>query len=317
MLHSLLMECADACTVPAGGALAVDREQFSQAVTQKIEEHPNITVIHEEVVHIPNEGVTVIATGPLTADRLAQEIETRFGGALRFFDAAAPIVTAESIDFSHAFLASRYGRGEGDYINCPMDKAQYEAFYTQLVAAQRAPLHDFDTDNPKVYEGCMPIEVMAKRGMDTIRFGPMKPVGLRDPKTGHRPWAVLQLRRENRQGSLYNLVGFQTNLKFTEQKRVFSMIPALHAAEFVRYGVMHRNTFIDSPRILNADFSCKTRPSLFLQGRLPEWRGIWNPAHLAWRWGFMPLNEFWEKKARFFRRFVCLARCLRISAMQA
>lgn len=198
-----------------------------------------------------------------------------------------------------------------------MDKAQYEAFYTQLVAAQRAPLHDFDTDNPKVYEGCMPIEVMAKRGMDTIRFGPMKPVGLRDPKTGHRPWAVLQLRRENRQGSLYNLVGFQTNLKFTEQKRVFSMIPALHAAEFVRYGVMHRNTFIDSPRILNADFSCKTGRLYFLQGRLPEWRGIWNPAHLAWRWGFMPLNEFWEKKARFFRRFVCLARCLRISAMQA
>ena len=268
MLHSLLMECADACTVPAGGALAVDREQFSQAVKQKIEEHPNITVIHEEVVHIPNEGVTVIATGPLTADRLAQEIKTRFGGALRFFDAAAPIVTAESIDFSHAFLASRYGRGEGDYINCPMDKAQYEAFYTQLVAAQRAPLHDFDTDNPKVYEGCMPIEVMAKRGMDTIRFGPMKPVGLRDPKTGHRPWAVLQLRRENRQGSLYNLVGFQTNLKFTEQKRVFSMIPALHAAEFVRYGVMHRNTFIDSPRILNADFSCKTRPSLFFAGQI-------------------------------------------------
>lgn len=269
MLSSLLMECADRCTVPAGGALAVDRGLFAQMVTEKIKSHPLISVLEEEVTALPRGGVCVIATGPLTADALAQDIANRFGGSLSFFDAAAPIVTKESVDFSHAFCASRYGKGgEDDYINCPMNKEEYEAFYEALISAQRAPLHDFDVSNPKVYEGCMPVEVMAQRGQDTLRFGPMKPVGLRDPSTGHRPWAVLQLRRENAQGTLLNLVGFQTNLKFPEQKRVFGMIPALQNAEFVRYGVMHRNTFIDSPRILNADFSCREESTLFFAGQL-------------------------------------------------
>ncbi|MBQ1991555.1 MAG: methylenetetrahydrofolate--tRNA-(uracil(54)-C(5))-methyltransferase (FADH(2)-oxidizing) TrmFO, partial [Clostridia bacterium] len=193
----------------------------------------------------------------------------KFGGALSFFDAAAPIVTAESIDFDSAFFASRYDKGSGDdYINCPMNKEEYELFHNELVNAERAPLKDFDVQNPKVYEGCMPIEVMAQRGADTIRFGPMKPVGLRDPKTGHRPWAVLQLRKENNEGTLYNLVGFQTNLKFPEQKRVFSLIPALKNADFVRYGVMHRNTFINSPQLLNSDFSLKENKSIFFAGQI-------------------------------------------------
>lgn len=269
MLNSLLLKCADACSVSAGGALAVNRDDFSNMVTEKIKNHPNITVIEEEITALPNEGICVIATGPLTADMLANDIKNKFGGALSFFDAAAPIVTAESIDFERAFFASRYDKGSGDdYINCPMNKEEYELFHTELVNAQRAPLKDFDVQNPKVYEGCMPIEVMAQRGADTIRFGPMKPVGLKDPKTGHRPWAVLQLRKENNEGTLYNLVGFQTNLKFPEQKRVFSLIPALRNAEFVRYGVMHRNTFINSPALLNSDFSLKENPKMFFAGQM-------------------------------------------------
>lgn len=269
MLNSLLLKCADACSVSAGGALAVNRDDFSNMVTEKIKNHPNITVIEEEITALPHEGICVIATGPLTADMLANDIKNKFGGALSFFDAAAPIVTAESIDFERAFFASRYDKGSGDdYINCPMNKEEYELFHTELVNAQRAPLKDFDVQNPKVYEGCMPIEVMAQRGADTIRFGPMKPVGLKDPKTGHRPWAVLQLRKENNEGTLYNLVGFQTNLKFPEQKRVFSLIPALRNAEFVRYGVMHRNTFINSPALLNSDFSLKENPKMFFAGQM-------------------------------------------------
>lgn len=269
MLNSLLLKCADACSVSAGGALAVNRDDFSNMVTEKIKNHPNITVIEKEITALPNEGICVIATGPLTADMLANDIKNKFGGALSFFDAAAPIVTAESIDFESAFFASRYDKGSGDdYINCPMNKEEYELFHTELVNAQRAPLKDFDVQNPKVYEGCMPIEVMAQRGADTIRFGPMKPVGLKDPKTGHRPWAVLQLRKENNEGTLYNLVGFQTNLKFPEQKRVFSLIPALRNAEFVRYGVMHRNTFINSPALLNSDFSLKENPKMFFAGQM-------------------------------------------------
>lgn len=269
MLNSLLLKCADACSVSAGGALAVNRDDFSNMVTEKIKNHPNITVIEEEITALPNEGICVIATGPLTADMLANDIKNKFGGALSFFDAAAPIVTAESIDFERAFFASRYDKGSGDdYINCPMNKEEYELFHAELVNAQRAPLKDFDVQNPKVYEGCMPIEVMAQRGADTIRFGPMKPVGLKDPKTGHRPWAVLQLRKENNEGTLYNLVGFQTNLKFPEQKRVFSLIPALRNAEFVRYGVMHRNTFINSPALLNSDFSLKENPKMFFAGQM-------------------------------------------------
>ena len=258
LLDSFLMKCADRCAVPAGGALAVDREQFATLVTDGIVNHPLIEVVHEEITDIPDDAVTIIATGPLTADALAKSIEDRFGGSLSFFDAAAPIVTEDSIDMDYAFTASRYDRGgDDDYINCPMNKEEYERFYEALVSAERAPLHDFDVNNPKVYEGCMPVEVMAQRGEGTLRFGPMKPVGLIDPKTGHRPWAVLQLRKENAAGTMYNLVGFQTNLKFPEQKRVFSLIPALHRAEFVRYGVMHRNTFICSPKILNSDFSVK------------------------------------------------------------
>ncbi|MEE1281396.1 MAG: methylenetetrahydrofolate--tRNA-(uracil(54)-C(5))-methyltransferase (FADH(2)-oxidizing) TrmFO [Acutalibacteraceae bacterium] len=268
-LNSLLLMCADKCSVSAGGALAVNRDDFSAMVTEKIRNHPYITVVEEEINELPQDGICVIATGPLTSDTLADNIKEKFGGALSFFDAAAPIVTSESIDFDSAFFASRYDKGSGDdYINCPMNKEEYEIFHTELVNAERAPLKDFDVQNPKVYEGCMPIEVMAQRGADTIRFGPMKPVGLRDPKTGHRPWAVLQLRKENNEGTLYNLVGFQTNLKFPEQKRVFSLIPALKNADFVRYGVMHRNTFINSPQLLNSDFSLKENKNIFFAGQM-------------------------------------------------
>lgn len=268
-LGSLLMECADNCSVPAGGALAVDRKLFSEMVTEKVKNHPNITVIEKEIDDIPTDGINVIATGPLTSEPLATNIKNRFGGALSFFDAAAPIVTADSIDMTSAFSASRYGKGDGDdYINCPMNKEEYELFHGELVAAERTPLHGVDVANPKVYEGCMPIEVMAQRGSDTIRFGPMKPVGLTDPRTGHRPWAVLQLRKENSEGTMYNLVGFQTNLKFGEQKRVFGLIPALKNAEFVRYGVMHRNTFINSPKLLTNTFSVRDNPNLFFAGQI-------------------------------------------------
>ena len=278
-LNSFLMQCADKCQIPAGGALAVDREKFAQLVTEGIQSQPLIEVVSEEITAIPESGITVIATGPLTSDALAKAIEERFGDSLSFFDAAAPIVTAESIDMEYAFTASRYERGgEDDYINCPMNKEEYERFYHALVSAERAPLHDFDVSNPKVYEGCMPVEVMAQRGEGTLRFGPMKPVGLIDPKTGHRPWAVLQLRKENAAGTMYNLVGFQTNLKFPEQKRVFSLIPALHNADFVRYGVMHRNTFLCSPKILNADFSVKENKNLFFAGQITGVEGYMESA---------------------------------------
>ena len=249
--------------------MAVDRDIFSSMVTEKIKSHPLIEVIGEEVTDIPKDTVTVIATGPLTSDILAEKIIGLCGGSLHFFDAAAPIVTAESIDMECAFTASRYDKGGDDaYINCPMNKEEYENFHTELISAERAPRHDVDVQNPKVYEGCMPVEILAQRGLDTLRFGPMKPVGLRDPRTGHRPWAVLQLRTENSDKTMYNLVGFQTNLKFPEQKRVFGMIPALKNAEFVRYGVMHRNTFLDSPRVLNADFSLKSDPNIFFAGQM-------------------------------------------------
>ncbi len=278
-LNSFLIKCAGQCRVPAGGALAVDREIFSDLITKGVMDNPLIEVISEEIAEIPNDAVTVIATGPLTADALAQKIKELTGNTLSFFDAAAPIVTAESIDMEYAFFASRYDKGDGDdYINCPMNKTEYETFYNELISAERAPLHDFDVQNPKVYEGCMPIEVMAQRGENTIRFGPMKPVGLINPKTGHRPWAVLQLRKENAAGTMYNLVGFQTNLKFPEQKRVFSLIPALHNADFVRYGVMHRNTFICSPKCLNADFSFRENKNLFFAGQLTGVEGYMESA---------------------------------------
>ena len=278
-LGSLLLQCADKCAVPAGGALAVDRELFSSMVTDAILADHLIEVVHEEIARIPDEGVVIVATGPLTHEALARDIAAKYGESLRFFDAAAPIVSAESVDMEHAFFESRYGKGGGeDYLNCPMNKEEYEAFREALVNAERAPVHEFDVMNPKVYEGCMPIEVMAQRGRDTVRFGPMKPVGLRDPRTGHRPWAVLQLRKENADGTMYNLVGFQTNLKFGEQKRVFSMIPALHNAEFMRYGVMHRNTFIDSPRILDSDYSDKENKSRFFAGQLTGVEGYMESA---------------------------------------
>ena len=279
LLNSLLIECALKCEVPAGGALAVDREKFSELVTKKIRDNKNINVIELEVEDIPTDDLNIIATGPLTADKLAEKIKILCKKSLSFYDAAAPIVTFESIDMENAFFASRYDKGEDQsYINCPMNKAEYENFYEALISAQRAPLHHFEDSNVKVYEGCMPVEIMAKRGLDTLRFGPLKPVGLRDPKTGHRPWAVVQLRKENIKGSLYNMVGFQTNLKFFEQKRVFGMIPALKNAEFIRYGVMHRNTFIDSPRVLNSDFSLCECPNIFFAGQITGVEGYMESA---------------------------------------
>lgn len=278
ILGSVCLTSADDCTVPAGGALAVDRDIFSYLITEKIRNHPNIEVINEVVEKIPTDCVTVIATGPLTDGKLAEEIENLSpDGSLSFFDAAAPIVAAESIDMSVAFTASRYGKGTDDYINCPFNREEYEAFHKELINAQSAPLKDFDKPF-KVYEGCMPIEVLAKRGEDSIRFGPLKPVGLKDPRTGNRPWAVVQLRRENAEGTLYNLVGFQTNLKFPEQKRVFSMIPGLQNAEFMRYGVMHRNSFINSPKLLSSNLSLKTNGKVFFAGQLSGVEGYMESA---------------------------------------
>lgn len=276
-MGSLCVRCAEQCEVPAGGALAVDRDAFSRLVTEQITAHPNITLVRKEVTEIPAEPC-IIAAGPLASDAISEKISELCGNGLSFFDAAAPIVTKESLDPDHYFTASRYDRGgEDDYLNCPMNKEEYEAFYEALISAESAPLHSFDR-RKDVYEGCMPIEVMATRGKDTIRYGPLKPVGLRDPKTGHRPWAVLQLRRETKEGDLLNLVGFQTNLKFSEQKRVFSMIPALKNAEFMRYGVMHRNTFLDAPRHLLADYSLKTRPDLFFAGQITGVEGYMESA---------------------------------------
>lgn len=280
-LGSVCVPAALSCAVPAGGALAVDRDRFAQNVTAAIRSHPLIAVEEREAAELPADGVAVVATGPLTAQGLAARLSERFGGALSFFDAAAPIVTAESVDPAYSFRASRYDReesGQGDYINCPLNKEEYERFHAALAQAETAPLHGFDRGGPAVYEGCMPIEVLARRGADAIRFGPMKPVGLRDPRTGHRPWAVLQLRMENAEGSLLNLVGFQTNLKFGEQKRVFGMIPALHDAEFVRYGVMHRNTFLDSPRLLNGGYQLKDEPRLFFAGQMTGVEGYMESA---------------------------------------
>lgn len=266
-LGSVVMEAAEKTSVAAGGALAVDRDLFSEYITDKIRSDPNIEVVTGEVTELPESGAVIVATGPLTSDALAENLRERFGGTLSFYDAVAPIVTADSLDWDRVFLGARYDRGDADYVNCPMERDEYDAFYDALVSAERAPLHEFDSADPKVYEGCMPVEIMASRGRDTLRFGPLRPVGLSDPKTGRRPWANVQLRRENAAGTLYNLVGFQTNLKFGEQKRVFSMIPGLENAEFVRYGVMHRDTFMDSPRLLDRNLSLKSEPRLFFAGQ--------------------------------------------------
>lgn len=298
-LGSLLTDCAEKARVPAGGALAVDRDEFSRLATAAIESHPLIEIHREEVTEIP-EGIAVIATGPLTSEALSEKIQAMCGregspAALSFFDAAAPIVTRESLDMEKCFLASRYEKGDSDYINCPMNKEEYDRFAEELVKAERAPVHSFDAGDPKVYEGCMPIEVLASRGHDAIRFGPMKPVGLIDPKTGHRPWAVLQLRTENRENTLYNLVGFQTNLKFGEQKRVFGMIPGLAQAEFVRYGVMHRNTFLNSPKLLDPDFSCRSRRELFFAGQITGVEGYMESASSGILAGINAVNRLWGK----------------------
>jgi methylenetetrahydrofolate--tRNA-(uracil-5-)-methyltransferase len=265
-MGSLIMECADATRVEAGGCLAVDRYGFSQMVTDKIKNHPNITVVEEEVTEVP-EGPVIIASGPLTSDALSDAIGRYFGADyLHFFDAAAPLVTAESIDMNEAWWQSRYDRGTPDYINCAMDRQQYEAFLKELISAEEAEVHGFEDKN--VFEGCMPVEVMGRRGFDTLRFGPLKPVGLTDPKTGKEPYAVVQLRQDNADKTVFNLVGFQTHLKFGEQKRVFSMIPALRNAEFVRYGVMHRNTFLRSPGLLDRYYSDLRNPMVAFAGQM-------------------------------------------------
>ena len=266
-LGSLIVTCADATRVEAGGCLAVDRYGFSGMVTEKIRKHPNITVISEEVTRVP-EGPVIIATGPLTSDALSEAIAAYFGQSdyLHFFDAAAPLISRESIDMDHAWFASRYDRGSADYINCAMSKEEYTAFVRELASAQEAEVHGFEDKN--VFEGCMPVEVMARRGEDTLRYGPLKPVGLKDPKTGKEPYAVVQLRQDNAAGNIYNLVGFQTHLKFPEQKRVFSMIPALHDAEFLRYGVMHRNTFLNSPQLLDATYADRRNPMVAFAGQI-------------------------------------------------
>ena len=267
-LGSLIVRCADETAVPAGGALAVDRHGFSRLVTERVRSHPLITVVPGEVTDLP-EGEVVVATGPLTSDALADRLLSMLGrqdSALHFFDAAAPLVSFDSVDMDSGFFASRYDKGTPDYINCPMDREEYLAFWQELIHAQEAEVHGFEDKN--VFEGCMPVEVMARRGEDTLRYGPLKPRGLKDPRTGREPYAVVQLRKDNADGSIYNLVGFQTHLRFPEQKRVFSMIPALHDAKFLRYGVMHRNTYLDSPRLLDRYYRLKARPRISFAGQM-------------------------------------------------
>lgn len=267
-LHSLILTCADACRVPAGGALAVDRDGFSKMVTEKIRNHPQIEVIEDEVTKIDPNTYTIVAAGPLVSDCLAEEIKKLTGSEyLHFFDAAAPIVSFDSINMEKAFRAARYGKGGDDYINCPMNKEEYLAFYRALISAEVAQVHE-GVENPKVFEGCMPIEIMAGRGEDTMRFGPLKPVGLTNPHDGSRPYAVVQLRQDNGAGSMYNMVGFQTHLKFPEQKRVFSMIPGLENAEFLRFGVMHRNTYLNSPGLLTETYRMKNCEKTYFAGQI-------------------------------------------------
>ena len=266
-LDSLIIRCADATRVPAGGALAVDRHGFARMVTEELRRHPNVTVVEGEVTEIP-EGEVIVASGPLTSDALAEKLQQLFGDAttLNFYDAAAPLVSYESVDMDSAYFASRYDKGTPDYINCPMNEEEYKAFWSALIAAEEADVHGFE--DKQVFEGCMPVEVMARRGEDTLRFGPLKPKGLPDPKTGRDPYAVVQLRKDNADGTIYNLVGFQTHLKWGEQKRVFSMIPALKNAQYLRYGVMHRNTYLDSPRLLDRYYRLKKEPRIAFAGQM-------------------------------------------------
>ena len=308
MLGSMVIEAADATKVPAGAALAVDREQFSAYITGKLKSCPNLTLVSDEVERVPDtekDGgrYVIIATGPLTADALGEDIARMFGGGLHFYDASAPIISADSVDMSCAFTGDRYGKGTGDYINCPMNKEEYYAFVDELLEAEKAHLHEFEKG--EIFEGCMPIEVMASRGRDTLRYGTLKPVGLFD-EDGKRPYAVLQLRKENTAGSTYNLVGFQTNLKFPEQKRVFSMIPALKNAEFLRYGVMHRNTFIQSPDVLNRDFSVKNNQRLFFAGQITGVEGYVESAASGLLAAIHIADEILERPTHVFdERTVC------------
>jgi len=285
-LGSLIMEAADATSVPAGAALAVDRYRFSDYITDKIRSHPLITVEEGEVTVLPEEGVTVVASGPLTSDALASHIREKLGeGYLSFFDAAAPIVDASTIDMEKAYFASRYGKGEASYINCPMEKDDYDRFYEALITAEEASLKDFDRESQKeltVFEGCMPVEVMARRGRDTLLFGPLKPVGLPYPGTDRDPYAVIQLRQENAEKTMYNLVGFQTHLTFEAQKRVFRMIPGLENAEFLRYGVMHRNTYLNSPKLLSPDYSLRSDPKIFFAGQMTGVEGYIESTSSGW-----------------------------------
>ena len=298
-IGSLTMQAAEESKVPAGAALAVDRDKFSAFITEKLKNHKNITIVEEEITKIPStdEQFVVIATGPLTSESLSEDIKNTFGGSLHFYDASAPIVSAESIDAENSFTGDRYGNGTGDYINCPMDKDEYYAFVDELLKAEKANLHDFEKG--EIFEGCMPVEVMASRGKDTLRFGTLKPVGLYG-EDGKRPYAVLQLRKENENGTAYNLVGFQTNLKFPEQKRVFSMIPALKNAEFLRYGVMHRNTFLNSPAVLNADFSVKNNRRLFFAGQITGVEGYVESAASGLAVAVAIIGELTENKRKVF-----------------
>lgn len=298
-LGGLIVKCADENQVEAGGALAVDREAFAKAVTEKIKNHPNIKIIYGEVTEIPKDGHVIIATGPLTSDALFDAIHEKVGGDfLHFFDAAAPIVTFESIDMDNAYFASRYDKGTPDYINCPLSKEEFDPFWQALTTAEEAEVHGFE--DKLVFEGCMPIEVNARRGHDTLLFGILKPVGLPDPKTGKDPYAVLQLRKDNAQGSLYNLVGCQTHLKWGEQKRIFSMIPALKNAEYVRYGVMHRNTFLDSPRLLDHNFALRSDKRIRFAGQMTGVEGYVESNASGFLAGLATANEILGRKAPNF-----------------
>ena len=303
-LGSLIMEAADATRVPAGSALAVDRTLFSAYITDRICNHPNINVIRKEAESVPNDTVSVIATGPLTSDAMAAYMERELKcGSLHFFDAAAPIVDFASINMQIAYFASRYGKGDADYINCPMSREEYDAFYDALIHAKEAELKQFDAEEQKsitVFEGCMPVEVMAKRGYDTLRYGPLKPVGLENPRTGQEPYAVIQLRKENKEGTMFNLVGFQTHLTFPEQRRVFRMIPGLENAEFLRYGVMHRNTYLNSPGFLSADYSMKARPYVFFAGQMTGVEGYVESAGSGLVAGINAARRVYEKEPFVF-----------------
>ncbi len=300
-LDSLIIRCADANRVEAGSALAVDRKGFETSVTEAVRALPNVEIVPGEVTEIPG-GIVIFATGPLTSEALADKLLALLGGKadLHFYDAAAPIVTMESVDMDHAFFASRYGKGSADYVNCPMTKEEYEAFHRELASAREAPVHGFEDSG--VFEGCMPVEVMARRGVDTLRYGPLKPRGITDPATGREPYAVVQLRRDNFEGSLYNIVGFQTHLTFGEQKRVFSMIPALHDAEYVRYGVMHRNTYIDSPRHLDGQYRWKAQPRIRFAGQVTGVEGYVESAASGLLCGIQTARELLGKEPLDFTR---------------